>query len=140
MDMNEEKNPLPASEAAEITDAMSILEAEPARDSEHREKLAFLVASGKTKEMIGAKQSEDLTDSSHRGAGLQPEPELETSLSFSLTQILSVASVALSLARLYYRRKELMALINKPKPQAQPLQTQIPVRVKQIDLFFCLLK
>ena len=33
-----------------------------------------------------------------------------------------------------------MALINKPKPQAQPLQTQIPVRVKQIDLFFCLLK
>ena len=75
-------------------------------------------------------------DLSTRGAGLQPEP----SLSFSLTQILSVASVALSLARLYYRRKELMALINKPKPQAQPLQTRIPVRVKQIDLFFCLLK
>ena len=84
----------------------------------------------------GLKQSEDPKDLSTRGAGLQPEP----SLSFSLTQILSVASVALSLARLYYRRKELMALINKPKPQAQPLQTQIPVRVKQIDLFFCLLK
>ena len=106
MDMNEKKNHLPASEAAEITDAMSILEAEPARDSEHREKLAFLVASGKTKEMIGAKQSEDLTDSSPRGAGLQPEPELETSLSFSLTQILSVVCVVLSLAGLYYKRKE----------------------------------
>ena len=102
--MNEKKNHLPASEAAEITDAMSILEAEPARDSEHREKLAFLVASGKTKEMIGEKQSEDLKDSSPRGAGLQPEPE--TSLSFSLTQILSVVCVVLSLARLYYKRKE----------------------------------
>ena len=67
MDMNEKKNHLPASEAAEITDAMSVLEAEPARDSEHREKLAFLVASGKTKEMIGEKQSEDLKDSSPRG-------------------------------------------------------------------------
>ena len=86
------------------TDAMSILEAEPARDSEHREKLAFLVASGKTKEMIGEKQSEDLKDSSPRGAGLQPEPE--TSLSFSLTQILSVVCVVLSLAGLYYKRKE----------------------------------
>ena len=102
--MNEKKNHLPASEAAEITDAMSILEAEPARDSEHREKLAFLVASGKTKEMIGEKQSEDLKDSSPRGAGLQPEPE--TSLSFSLTQILSVVCVVLSLAGLYYERKE----------------------------------
>ena len=104
MDMNEKKNHLPASEAAEITDAMSILEAEPARDSEHREKLAFLVASGKTKEMIGEKQSEDLKDSSPRGAGLQPETE--TSLSFSLTQILSVVCVVLSLAGLYYKRKE----------------------------------
>ena len=106
--MNEKKNHLPASEAVEITDAMSILEAEPARDSEHREKLAFLVASGKTKEMIGAKQSEDLKDSSPRGAGLQPEPEPEpeTSLSFSLTQILSVVCVVLSLAGLYYKRKE----------------------------------
>ena len=102
--MNEKKNHLPASEAAEITDAMSILEAEPARDSEHREKLAFLVASGKTKEMIGEKQSEDLKDSSPRGAGLQPEPE--TSLSFSLTQILSVVCVVLSLAGLYYKWKE----------------------------------
>ena len=102
MDMNEKKNHLPASEAAEITDAMSILEAEPARDSEHREKLAFLVASGKTKEMIGAKQSEDLKDSSPRGAGLQPEPQP----SLSLTQILSIVCVVLSLAGLYYKRKE----------------------------------
>ena len=100
--MNEKKNHLPASEAAEITDAMSILEAEPARDSEHREKLAFLVASGKTKEMIGAKQSEDLKDSSPRGAGLQPEPQP----SLSLTQILSIVCVVLSLAGLYYKRKE----------------------------------
>ena len=102
MDMNEKKNHLPASEAAEITDPMSILEAEPARDSEHREKLAFLVASGKTKEMIGAKQSEDLKDSSPRGAGLQPEPQT----SLSLTQILSIVCVVLSLAGLYYKRKE----------------------------------
>ena len=100
--MNEKKNHLPASEAAEITDAMSLLEAEPARDSEHREKLAFLVASGKTKEMIGAKQSEDLKDSSPRGAGLQPEPQP----SLSLTQILSIVCVVLSLAGLYYKRKE----------------------------------
>ena len=83
-----------------------MIKAEPARDSEHREKLAFLVASGKTKEMIGAKQSEDLKDSSPRGAELQPEPEPETSLSFSLTQILSVVCVVLSLAGLYYKRKE----------------------------------
>ena len=83
-----------------------MIKAEPARDSEHREKLAFLVASGKTKEMIGAKQSEDLKDSSPRGAELQPEPEPETSLSFSLTQILSVVGVVLSLAGLYYKRKE----------------------------------
>ena len=102
MDMNEKKNHLPASEAAEITDAMSILEAEPARDSEHREKLAFLVASGKTKEMIGAKQFEDLKDSSPRGAGLQPEPQT----SLSLTQILSIVCVVLSLAGLYCKRKE----------------------------------
>ena len=36
-----------------ITDAISILEAEPKISSDHREQLAVLVASGKAKEMIG---------------------------------------------------------------------------------------
>lgn len=52
-------------------------------------------------------------------AGLQPEafrqalkgqPKLEALSSFLLTQILSVTSVVLSLAGLYHKRKELMAL------------------------------
>ena len=63
------------------------------------------------------------------------EPDTEPSSSFSLTQILSVVSMVLSLAGLYYKRKELMALVNKPqpKPQAQTKQTQIPVRVKAMN-------
>ena len=35
--------------------------------------------------------------------------------SFSLTQILSVASIVVSLAELYYKRKELMSLLNPRK-------------------------
>ena len=53
------------------------------------------------------------------GAGLQPEalsqaPKGQSSI--SLTPILSVASVVLSPAGLYYKRKELIALVDKPKP------------------------
>ena len=60
------------------------------------------------------------------GAGLQSEalsqaPKKQSS--FSLTPILSVASVVLSPARLYYKRKELIALVDKPKP-AQRSETQ----------------
>ena len=77
------------------------------------------------------------------GVGLQPEPS-----SFSVTQILSVASVVLSLAGLYYKRKELMAFVNKPKPAQRSEATQnkqpqitslrlaplgLPVRIKPMD-------
>ena len=53
------------------------------------------------------------------GAGLQPEALSQApkgQSSFSLTPILSVASVVLSPAGLYYKRKELIALVDKPKP------------------------
>ena len=77
---------------------------------------------------------------SHKGAGITPK--LKTSSSFSPTQILSVASVVLSQAGLYSKRKELkvlcalakgLALVNKPKTHAQPSRSQIPVRVKPMD-------
>ena len=42
-----------------ITDAISILEAEPKISSDHREQLAVLVASGKAKEMIGESLTQD---------------------------------------------------------------------------------
>ena len=35
--------------------------------------------------------------------------------SFSLTQILSVASIVVSLAGLYYKRKELMSFVRPPR-------------------------
>ena len=56
------------------------------------------------------------------GAGLQPEALSQApkgQSSFSLT----VASVVLSPAGLYYKRKELIALVDKPKP-AQRSETQ----------------
>lgn len=61
-----------------------------------------------------------------QGAGLQPEALSQApkgQSSFSLTPILSVASVVLSPAGLYYKRKELIALVDKPKP-AQRSETQ----------------
>lgn len=66
-----------------------------------------------------------------KGSLNQPAPEPEPSSPFSLTRILSEASVVLSLAI----KEELMALVNKPqpKPQAQTKQTQIPVRVKAMN-------
>ena len=42
-----------------ITDAISILEAEPKISSDHREQLAVLVASGKAKEIIGESLTQD---------------------------------------------------------------------------------
>lgn len=80
---------------------------------------------GKKKER-GSKQPEDwkdqsLKEASTTGVGLQPE----TSSSFSRIQILSVASAVFSLAGLYYKRKELVALINKPQPQPQAQQREM---------------
>ena len=42
-----------------ITDAISILEAEPKISSDHREQLAVLASSGKAKEMIGESLTQD---------------------------------------------------------------------------------
>ena len=42
-----------------IIDVISILEAEPASDSDHREQLAVLVVSGKAKEKIGVSLNQD---------------------------------------------------------------------------------
>ena len=80
---------------------------------------------------------------------LEPEPEPKpepssSSSSFSLTQILSVASIVLSLAGLYYKRKELMELVkSRPNPEPRQIQRisagesaelpQIPKRVKPMD-------
>ena len=50
MDMNEKQA---------ITDAMSILKAEPSSDSDHRVQLAVLVASVKAKDMIGVSFTRD---------------------------------------------------------------------------------
>ena len=50
MDMNEKQA---------ITDAMSILKAEPSSDSDHREQLAVLVVSVKAKDMIGVSFTRD---------------------------------------------------------------------------------
>lgn len=77
------------------------------------------------KKKRGSKQPEDWKDQSLKearttGVGLQPE----TSSSLSRIQILSVASAVFSLAGLYYKRKELVALINKPQPQAQQREMQ----------------
>ena len=47
--------------------------------------------------------------------------------SFSLTQILSVASIVVSLAGLYYKRKELMSFVRPEKNdfQAPPIREEI---------------
>lgn len=61
------------------------------------------------------------------------EKKAETLSLFSLTQILLVTSIVLSRVALCYKRREVMALVNKPKPQPQPTQPQIPVGVKPVD-------
>lgn len=61
------------------------------------------------------------------------EKKAETLSLFSLTQILLVTSIVLSRVVLCYKRREVMALVNKPKPQPQPTQPQIPVGVKPVD-------
>lgn len=105
------------------------------------------------------KVNDSQSSKQYKGLKPEPKPELEVKQnpeqpSFSLTQILSVASIVVSLAGLYYKRKELMELINKsqpnpgPKPEPsqessqEPSQTQwwknqcasqIPIRVKPMD-------
>lgn len=44
--------------------------------------------------------------------------------SFSLTQILSIASIVLSLTGLYHKRKEVMALVIRKQLHAQPQLTE----------------
>jgi len=44
---------------SEITDVMSILEAEPSSVTDHREQLAVLVMSGGVKEMTGIELTQD---------------------------------------------------------------------------------
>ena len=46
-------------EAEAIADVMNILEAEPSSETDHREQLAVLVASGKAKEMTGVDLTQD---------------------------------------------------------------------------------
>ena len=46
-------------EEAAIADVMNILEAEPSSETDHREQLAVLVASGKAKEMTGVDLTQD---------------------------------------------------------------------------------
>lgn len=56
MEINEQE----ASTAiSEITDVMSILEAEPSSVTDHREQLAVLVMSGGVKEMTGIELTQD---------------------------------------------------------------------------------
>ena len=67
------------------------------------------------------KEEEKRFKTTWRLEGLQPE----TSSSLSRIQILSVASAVFPLAGLYYKRKELVALINKPQPQPQAQQREM---------------
>ena len=46
-------------QAEAIRDAMDLLETEPSSESDHREQLAILVASGNCKEMFGVKLTQE---------------------------------------------------------------------------------
>ena len=46
-------------QAEAIRDAMDLLETEPSSESDHREQLAILVASGNCKEMLGVKLTQE---------------------------------------------------------------------------------
>ena len=49
----------------------------------------------------------------------------EQSSSFSLTQILSIVSIVVSLARLYYNRKELIVLVAAPDRKVETAQREL---------------
>ena len=46
-------------EAEAMKDVMNLLETEPSSESDHREQLAILVASGNCKEMIGVQLTQE---------------------------------------------------------------------------------
>ena len=84
---------------------------------------------------------------SHKGAGITPK--LKTSSSFSPTQILSVASVVLSQAGLYSKRKELkvlfalvegLALVNKSKRTCSTLTITDSCKSKANGLIYFVCK
>ena len=54
--------------------------------------------------------------------------------SFSLTQILSVVSIVISLAGLYYKRKELMSFVKPENFQAPPISERRERRVGQTEI------
>lgn len=71
------------------------------------------------------KKANALQESLKQSEGLKPELKREhssssVSSSFSRTHILSVASIFLSLAGLYYERKELIELVNRSQPNPEP--------------------
>ena len=80
------------------------------------------------KNLLNAKRGRE--KKKKKGSLNQPEPE--PSSSFSLTPILSEASVVLSLAI----KEELMALVNKQAHRQQNTQTQIPVSKTNRLIFF----
>ena len=84
------------------------------------------VAAGKKLAEHNRRVREQKKVNASKQPNLEPEPEPKpepssSSSSFSLTQILSVASIVLSLAGLYYKRKELMELVkSRPNPELEP--------------------
>ena len=54
--------------------------------------------------------------------------------SFSLTQILSVVSIVVSLAGLYYKRKELMSFVKPENFQAPPISERRERRVGRTEI------
>ena len=99
-----------------------------------------------------SKQYEDPKDPRPRGASCKEEgitPKLKTSSSFSPTQILSVASVVLSQAGLYSKRKELkvlcalvegLALVNKSKRTCSTLTITDSCKSKANGLIYFVCK
>ena len=99
-----------------------------------------------------SKQYEDPMDPGPRGAspkGTGITPKLEISSSFSPTQILSVASVVLSQAGLYSKRKELkvlcalvegLALVNKSKRTCSTLTITDSCKSKANGLIYFVCK
>ena len=99
-----------------------------------------------------SKQYKDPKDPCPRGASCKEEgitPKLKTSSSFSPTQILSVASVVLSQAGLYSKRKELkvlcalvegLALVNKSKRTCSTLTITDSCKSKANGLIYFVCK
>ena len=81
------------------------------RLAEHNKKVREAKKAGREKEIPKENRDEILKENNQEG-------------SFSLTQILSVVSIVVSLAGLYYKRKELMSFVKPEKSdfQAPPIR------------------